>query len=160
MTSSDRRWPPLIIADHVPRFIRWRDFLLTLLMWIAFAIMLETEFELFFGDHLERLGFGDFDTEANWPIFFERLTPFLVTIALLISLLGVASMRTLQQRRRSLLLPIPVPLGLTEECRRAGLDEQELTSARASMIVIVHIDADGKHRIEADVINRVIWPKA
>jgi hypothetical protein len=69
-------------------------------------------------------------------------------------------MRTLQQRRRSLLLPIPVPFGLTEECRRAGLDEQELTSARASMIVVVHIDADGKHRIEADVINRVIWPKA
>jgi hypothetical protein len=149
MTGADRAWPPLIVADHVPRFIRWRDFLLTLLMWIAFAFMLETEFELFFGDHLERLGFGDFDTEANWLIYFERLTPFLVTIALLISLLAVASILTLRRRRRSLLLPMPVPLELAEECRRAGLDAQELTSARTSIIVIIHIDADGKHRIEA-----------
>ena len=91
MTSSDRHWPPLIIADHAPRFVRWRDFLLTLLMWIAFAIILETEFELFFGDYLERLGFGDFDTKANWSIFFERLTPFLATTTLLVSLLIVAS---------------------------------------------------------------------
>jgi hypothetical protein len=149
MTDPDRRWPPLIVADRVPRFIRWRDFVLTLLMWIAFAILLEKEFELFFGHHLERLGFGDFDTEANWPMFFERLTPFLMTIALLVSLLGVASVRTLQRRRRALFLPLPAPLGLAEECRRAGLDERTLISARASRIVIVHIGADGEHRIEA-----------
>jgi hypothetical protein len=149
MTSSDRRWPPLIIADHAPRFIRWRDFVLTLLMWIAFAIILETEFELFFGSHLERLGLGDFDTEANWSIFFERLTPFLATTMLLISLLVVASILTSQRRRRALSLPIPTPLGLAEQCRRAGIDEYTLTSARDSKIVIVHIDADGKHRIDA-----------
>jgi hypothetical protein len=149
MTGADPPWPPLIIADRVPRFIRWRDFLLTLLMWIAFAILLEKEFQLFFGDHLERLGLGDFNTEPNWPMFFQRLTPFLVTIALLVSLLGVASARTLRRRRRALLLPLPTPLGLAEECRRAGLDEQELTSARTSMSVIVHIDTDGKHRITA-----------
>lgn len=149
MSGAHRRWPPLIIADHVPRFVRWRDFLLTLLMWIVFAIILETEFELFFGLHLERLGLGDFDTEANWPMFFERLTPFLVTIALLVSLLGVASVRTLQRRRHSLLLLIPAPLELVEQCCRAGIDERTLTSARDSKIVVVHIDADGKHRIEA-----------
>jgi hypothetical protein len=149
MSTAEQRWPPLIVANDVPRLIRWRDILLTLLMWIAFAVMLETEFEMFFGNHLERLGFGDFNTEPNWLIFFERLTPFLLTIALLISLLGVASIRTLQRRRRALLLPMPVPLELAEECRRAGLDAKQLTSARTSMIVIVHIDADGKHRIEA-----------
>jgi hypothetical protein len=148
MTGADRPWPPLIIADHVPRFIRWRDVLLTLLMWVVFAIMLETEFELFFGHHLERLGLGDFDSKGNWPIFFERLTPFLATTMLLVSLLIVASMLTLRRRRRSLLLPIPAPLGLVEECHRAGIDEHTLISARTSKIVIVHIGADGKHRID------------
>jgi hypothetical protein len=148
MTGADRSWPPLIVADHVPRFIRWRDFLLTLLMWIAFAIILETEFEMFFGDYLERLGIGDFDTEANWPIFFERLIPFLATTTLLISLLIVASIRTSRRRRRALLLPIPVPLGLAEQCRRAGVDEHTLISARDLKIVIVHIDPAGKHRID------------
>jgi hypothetical protein len=149
MTGADRPWPPLIIADRVPRFIRWRDFLLTLLMWVLFAILLEKEFELFFGLHLERLGLGDFDTEANWPIFFGRLTPFLATAGLLISLLVVASMLTLQRRQRALSLPVPIPLGQAEQCRRAGIDEPTLTSVRDLPIVIVHIDADGKHRFEA-----------
>jgi hypothetical protein len=148
MTISDQHWPPLIVADKAPRFILWRDFLLTLLMWVVFVILLEKEFELFFGHHLERLGLGDFDTEANWPIFFERLTPFLVTIALLISLLFVASMLTSQRRRRALLLPIPVPLSLAEQCCRAGIDAHTLISARDLKIVIVHIDPNGKHRID------------
>jgi hypothetical protein len=149
MTNSDQHWPPLIIADRVPRFIRWRDLLLTLLMWVLFAILLEKEFELLFGHHLERLGLGDFDTEANWSIFLEDLTPFLATAGLLVSLLVVASVLTSQRRRRALLLPVPIPLGLTEQCRRAGIDEHTLISARDSKIVIVHIDADGKHRFDA-----------
>jgi hypothetical protein len=148
MTGANRPWPPLVIADHVPRLVRWRDFLLTLLMWIAFAIMLETEFELFFGDHLERLGLGNFDTEANWPIFFERLTPFLVTIVLLISLLVVASVLTLRRRRRALSLPSPDPLELVCEARRAGLDAPALTAARALRVAVVHIETDGTYRIE------------
>ena len=149
MTGADRLWPPLIIAGRVPRFIRWRDFLLTLLMWIVFAIMLETEFELFFGHHLERLGLGDFDTEANWPMFFERLTPFLATTTLLISLLVVASVLTSQRRRRALLLTIPPSLGMAEQARRVGIDEHTLISARDVKIIVVHINPDGKHRIEA-----------
>jgi hypothetical protein len=68
---------------------------------------------------------------------------------LLVSLLVVASVLTSQRRRRALLLPVPIPLGLTEQCRRAGIDEHTLISARDSKIVIVHIDADGKHRFDA-----------
>ena len=46
------------------------------LMWAVFAIMLETEFELFFGRYLERMGLGDFDTEGKWAGFFEALRPY------------------------------------------------------------------------------------
>ena len=150
MTSADRPWPPLIVANRVPRLIRWRDFLLTLLAWIGCAFLLEKEFHLFFGAHLARLGFGDFNTEANWPTFFERLTPFFATALFLISLLVIASLRTRVLRRRGLSVPMPAPLEVAEQCRRAGTDENTLVSAREAKIVIVHIDADGKHRFDAE----------
>ena len=68
-------WPPLIIATDKPRWVTWRDFALTLMMWIGFALMLETEFELFFGRYLEQLGLGDFQTEAHWDVFFQHPCP-------------------------------------------------------------------------------------
>ena len=81
-------WPPLIVASDKPRWVTWRDFGLTLIMWVMFAIMLETEFELFFGRYLENLGLGDFQTEANWDVFFQRLRPY---VGLVIVLLVVAA---------------------------------------------------------------------
>src|SRR4029453_3636375 len=51
-------------------------------MGVIFAIILETEFELFFGRYLERLGWGNFDTNANWAQFFHRLEPYLWLIAM------------------------------------------------------------------------------
>jgi hypothetical protein len=148
MNGPARPWPPLIVAAHTPRWVKARDILLTLIMWILFAITLETEFELFFGHHLEQLGFGDFHTEPNWPVFFERLTPYLTITAVLGGLLVIASVRTLQRRRRSLLLPQPAPLPTVIQARHAGLDEVSLLSARNLRIAVVHIDIDGKHRID------------
>jgi hypothetical protein len=150
MTSSSRPWPPLIVAEHVPRLVKWRDVLLTLLMWGLFAVLLATEFELFFGDYLEHLGFsGPFNTNAKWPEFFERLLPFMLTAAGLAVWLVMFSLRTLRDRHRALALPQPAPLAAADEARRAGLDLAELIAARERRIVIVHIAADGRHRIEA-----------
>src|SRR5262249_14499534 len=86
-------------------------------------------------------GLGDFDTDANWPTFFVRLSPFLTMIGLLVTMLAVASMITLRRRKRSLLLPAPRPLGIAEECRRSGMAEGALLSARALKIAVVHINA-------------------
>jgi hypothetical protein len=149
MSRANLPWPPLISAAHAPRWIRWRDALLTSLMWLLFAAMLETEFELFFGEHLKRLGFGDFHTEPNWPAFFERLTPFLRTAAVLVLLLAVAGLMSLRLYRRSFLFPQPAPLEATTQARRAGMDEAALIDARELTIAVVHVDADGKHRVEA-----------
>ena len=149
MSTAEKPWPPLIIAKHPPSWVKSRDHLLTLLMWIMFAVMLETEFELFFGAYFERWSFGDFDTEPNWARFFEQLTPFLQVALVLIVLLLVATLRTLRRRKRGLLLPPPVPLGIAEEVRRAGMDEVALRAARARRIVVVHISAEGNYRIEA-----------
>ena len=128
--------------------MKWRDVLLTLMMWGFFAVLLDTEFELFLGDFLEQLGLGPFDTNTNWPVFFDRLMPFLLTAAILAGLLVIFSLRTLRRRSRALLLPQPAPLETADQARRAGLDEAALIVARDQRIVIVHIDADGRHRIE------------
>jgi poly-beta-1,6-N-acetyl-D-glucosamine biosynthesis protein PgaD len=148
MSSSNSPWPPLIVARHVPRLVKWRDTLLTLMMWGFFAVLLDIEFELFLGHHLQ-LGLGPFDTNAKWSVFFDRLIPFLLTAAILAGLLIIFSLRTLRRRSRALLLPQPAPLETADQAHRAGLDEAELIVARDQRIVIVHIDTNGRHRIEA-----------
>ena len=54
----------------------------------------------------------------------------------------------LGRRSRSLLLPQPAPLEAADQAHRAGLEEAELIAACDQRIVIVHIDTDGRHRIE------------
>ena len=141
-------WPPLIVATQEPRWIRWRDSLLTLAMWILFALMLNAEFELAFGHYFERWGLGDFDTDPNWPEYVERLRPFARVGIVLIATLAVASIATLLRRRRTLLLSPPPPLDIGDEARRVGMTEADLAAAREQRLVVVHIDNDGSHRIK------------
>jgi hypothetical protein len=145
----ERAWPPLIVAETAPQWVRRRDFFLTLLMWILFAIMLETEFELFFGSFLERMGLGDFDTEANWGIFFERLRPYLTVSLVLASTLAFASILTLLRRRRTLSQEPPAPLTIAEHAALVGMEESDLRAAREMRNCVVHIDnATGRHWVE------------
>jgi hypothetical protein len=148
VTGAKRAWPPLIVAEHAPRAIRWRDSALTLCMWALFAIMLETEFEMFFGDIMEAWGLGEFDTDARWVQFFIRLAPFIWTTVALVALLVLASTFTVRRVRRWAMLPEPAPLELALEARSAGTTEAALEAARALKIAVVHIDADGRLRIE------------
>jgi hypothetical protein len=141
-------WPPLIVVSDKPRWLVWRDFALTLAMWAIFAIMLETEFELFFGHYLERLGLGDFDTNAHWARFFRLLEPYAWLIVLLLALLGAATMATLHRVRRSLLLTPPPPLQPAEEAPHARMDVAALVAAREQRDVVVHVESDGTHRVE------------
>jgi hypothetical protein len=148
VNDAAKPWPPLIVADNAPRWVKWRDFLLTLMMWTLFAIMLETEFELFAGPYLEHWGLGNFDTEANWEDFFERLMPFVQIAMMLIGVLALASLITLLRRRRGLLLPPPPPLSIADEAQRAGMDEPTLAAAREFRIAVVHIDVVGTHHVK------------
>jgi hypothetical protein len=141
-------WPPLIVANTKPTLVKVRDIALTLLMWLLFAIMLETEFELFFGHYLQRLGLGEFDTKGRWPEFFQALRPFVQVALLLVSLLLVAGLLTLRRVARGRTMPQPAPLAAGDEARHVGMVEAELLAARELRAVVVHIDADGKYRVE------------
>ena len=149
MTGADRPWPPLIVGAHVPPLVKWRDVLLTSIAWICFVMLIDTEVILFFGNFLQLLGFGQYDAVADWPMYIKRLAPFLLTSAGLIAVLFMFGLRNMRRRLRALLLPQPAPLATAAEARRAGLDEAALIAWRDRRIVIVHIEGDGRHRIEA-----------
>jgi hypothetical protein len=141
-------WPPLIVASNKPPWLWWRDLALTIFMWLIFAIMLETEFELFFGRYLERLGWGDFDTNPNWERFFERLRPFVVLIFVEMVGLGFAAVATIHRFRVAFQRPPRPPLQPAEEAVRAGMSEDALTGARGLNNAVVYVMADGSHRVE------------
>ncbi len=129
MTGWRGPWPPLIVAKNVPRSVKWRDALLTLSAWVAFALLLIKELV--------------WALTGNGEPAFERLTPFLLIAAVLAGLLMIFSLRTLQRRRRSLLLPQSAPLEAADEARRTGLDEAALIAARDERVVTVHTDDGG-----------------
>jgi hypothetical protein len=141
-------WPPLIVAGTKPTSVKVRDVALTLFMWVLFAIILETEFELFFGRYLERMGLGDFNTEGRWLDFFDALRPFVQVALVLVSLLLVAGLFTLRRVARGRVLPQPAPIAASDEARRVGMDEADLIAARELRVVVVHIEADGRYRVE------------
>ena len=141
-------WPPLITLAEKPRWFWWRDFALTVAMWLLFAIMLETEFELFFGRHLERMGWGDLDTNANWPRFFERLQSYLYIIIILTAFLAIAAVATVERYFRYRRRPPPIPLPAADQAHGTGMSEADLLAARQLPNVVVHIGSDGTHRLE------------
>jgi hypothetical protein len=142
-------WPPLIVVADKPRWVVWRDFALTLAMWVIFAVMLETEFELFFGRYLERLGLGDFDTNAHWGRFFQRLEPYLWLIAMLLALLGASTVATLHRIRRFRKTAPPPPLEPAEQAAHGRMAVADLLAARQLRNAVVHVEPDGRHRVEA-----------
>jgi poly-beta-1,6-N-acetyl-D-glucosamine biosynthesis protein PgaD len=146
MTDANKSWPPLIVAERVPRSVKWRDTLLTLIMWGMFAVLLEAEFAPVLRT-LKKLGFTDFDVDIDWLLYLERLTPFLLMAAVLAGLLVLFSLQTIWRGSRSLLLPQPTPLDAAEQARRAGLDEAALLAAREKPVVVVHVNGSG-FRIE------------
>jgi poly-beta-1,6-N-acetyl-D-glucosamine biosynthesis protein PgaD len=149
MNGASRSWPPLIIARHVPRLVKWRDVLLTLIAWCLFAALLSAELGHILGVSLERLGFGPFDRDSDRPTYLEQVMPFFLAAAALAVMLVTASVLTLRRRRHSLLIPQPEPLETADQARGAGLDEATLVAARDEKVVTVHIDSDGSYRIEA-----------
>ena len=141
-------WPPLIVASEMPRLVVWRDVALTLAMWLVFALMLETEFELFFGRYLERLGLGDFDTNANWAEFFQRLRPYIWLVVMLVTLLAASTVATVYRVRRFIKAAPPPPLTAAEEAAHGRMEVASLLAARELRDAVVHVDANGAHRVE------------
>ena len=145
---AHENWPPLIIASEKPRWVIWRDFVLTLAMWLVLAIMLATEFELFFGRYLERLGLGTFNTDAQWGRFFRLLEPYIWLTVAMFALLAATTMATLHRMQRFLKTVPPPALAPAEEAAHGRIGLADLLAARDLRNVVVHVEADGSRRVE------------
>ena len=130
MTTNDIPWPPLIVADSQPAWIRIRDFVLTTLMWLLLAALMSNEVELFvgiylerlgFGAVLERLGFGEAGEKFGWLQLVGRLGPYLVVVLALVLSLSTFALHTVRKRRNALGMASPRPLSLARQARHAGL---------------------------------------
>ena len=119
--------------------MKWRDAVLTLIMWGLFAWLLERQF---------RLVNRTVDGRSDLVDFLTLLAPYAGTAVVLIGILAVAAMLTERRRRRALMLRPPAPLALSDEARGAGMDEAALAAARGMRIAVVHIETEGRLRIE------------
>jgi hypothetical protein len=130
MTEDNRPWPPIIAAAHRSVWIRARDILLTTVMWLLLAVMLNKEFELFLGVYLERLGSGawlyrlglaDFDPKLDWFVFVQHLVPYLVVAFVAVASLVTFAAHTLLRRRSALREEEPGSLSFDRQARHAAL---------------------------------------
>ena len=132
-------WPPVIQAA-LPAWMKWRDAVLTLIMWGLFGWLLQRQFRL-----VGRSVAGGTDLEE----FAALLAPYAGLAALLTAIVAVATMAAERRRRRSLVLRPPAPLALADEARGVGMDEEALAAARCLAIAVVHVEGGGRLRIEA-----------
>lgn len=138
-SPQSKPWPPLIRAE-LPAWMKWRDALLTLMMWVLFAWLLQRQIRL-----VSRTVEGRSDTVD----FLTLLAPYAGVAVVLIGGLAVAATLTERRRQRALMLRPPAPLALAVQARRAGIDDASLTAGRDMRIAIVHVDGEGRHRIVA-----------
>ena len=139
MSYPRKTYFPVIHTASLPTWMKWRDALLTLMMWILFGILLWRQFTLVK---------GSFHDATNLAEFFALLAPYGAFAVMLIVFLLIAAVFTTRRRQRGFMLSPPKPLLLADEARRAGLDESSLAAARSLRISVVHIDDAGRLRVE------------
>lgn len=143
-------WPPLITSAHQPRWMPWRDWGVTLLMWMVFAALLYTEGELAIAQVKARVYGTEPDIDANLAEFWHQLAPFFVVVVALVSWLSLFCVVTLIRRRRTLRQPPPPPppLSLEAEAAQAGMEPRDLVAARTLDLAVAHLDEANRYRIE------------
>jgi hypothetical protein len=138
MTQS-QPWPPLI-QSPLPAWMKWRDAMLTLFMWILLGYILERQVSLVESTLQGRAIFAE---------FLRLLAPYVrLAVILILLLLGAAAL-TQRRRRRGFQLPEPQPLALADEARRAGLDEAAVTAARGLRVAVVQVNDAAGFRIQS-----------
>ncbi|MEN9543997.1 MAG: hypothetical protein RLZZ598_830 [Pseudomonadota bacterium] len=135
--SGMPNWPPLVGADHLPAWVRWRDVLLTLLAWLALLALLHHALDRLV-DYFTEPYFEFTRFEApDWQRFALKLRPFLISAGLLIGWMLLWALR----RHRYLLTrgaqPAPTPLALTDHAAYWGLDAAEVATWRGLRLGVV-----------------------
>jgi len=138
------QWPPIITDVRLPRYIIWRDRLLTIAAWLLLVALASDLLHLVVARALELSGRSQTGPGAQWPILLDRLRPFLEVIALMavwLTLWGLISLRRIRIYRQ---MHLSASLTLAEEAAHAGCTEADLMAWRGLRIAVVDLDEAGR----------------
>ena len=138
---SETAWPPLITDAEQPRWMRWRDRILTIVMWLLFLGMLIRQSVAFWR---RVTAFLAAEAGTTWEF---RLLPFLGVAAVMIVWLGLWAVLMYFRVHRAGHPPQPAPLGIEDEAECRGMTAADLAAARGLKIAAVAIDAAGRYRV-------------
>lgn len=141
-------WPPLIVAGSRPRWMWWRDLLLTVGAWGVFVALVTNEYNFLRSAYRESYGASTHTFESHFPDFLQELQPDAIVVAVLLLFLVGSGAITLRRRRRGFLIPLPAALPRGDEAGRVGMTDEALVAARECRGAVVHVDPDGALRVE------------
>ena len=141
------RWPPIITDVTLPRYIVWRDRLMTLAAWVLLLVLVSDLFRLVAAGPLEMLGHPQSGHGEKWTVWWERLRPFVQVILLMAAWLFLWGLISLRRVRIYRQMRVPAPLTLAEEAAHAGCTEADLLAWRDLRIAVAHLDEAGRPRV-------------
>jgi hypothetical protein len=153
-------WPPLITRAQRPRWVLWRDALITFFMWGVLALILWSELAVVAEAIQVLRGKSDAQIDLELQLFWRRMQPLIGVIAVLVLLLFLSLLVSRRRRREALLAPQPAPLPRAAVARVARMSADELLAAKAPQVVTVFEEADGRYRVEAGRLSGQAPPSA
>jgi poly-beta-1,6-N-acetyl-D-glucosamine biosynthesis protein PgaD len=140
---SAAAWPPLILPERVPRWVRVRDLVLTIAAWTLLIYWVRGAL-LLIGDWFS-YPFFEFSTARtpDWARMWATLAPFVALSALLAAWLVFWALQRRATLRRHHAMPQPAPLSVESHANHFGLREADAIAIRKLRIVTVSFDANG-----------------
>jgi poly-beta-1,6-N-acetyl-D-glucosamine biosynthesis protein PgaD len=144
-------WPPLVGSDRVPRAVRLRDLLLTILAWCAFFWMLRNAIALTIDWFREPFGQFTHLQAPDWPRLWERLSNYVQVAGLLMVWIAFWAVYRSKALKPSGLTEAP-PQALPDSvlCERYGVAPEQLQAWQAQQVVTVNVALDGRISLATD----------
>jgi hypothetical protein len=140
-------WPPLITAAAQPRWMVWRDRLLTLGAWLLLALLCRNALITISGEVMQSLGLAENVPAPDFHEHMRRMQPYWVAVGLLLLWVGTWAMVWVLRRRLTRPAPMPEPLDPPSEAARHGADPAALLAWRDMRIAIVHVNEGRMHAV-------------
>jgi poly-beta-1,6-N-acetyl-D-glucosamine biosynthesis protein PgaD len=136
-------WPPIISDADLPRFVVWRDRLLTVAMWLLLAWLCRHMLHWTLDQLLALFGRPRHLPPLDWRDRWARLQPYFIVVGLLAIWLIIWGLASLRRIRRYSRMPQPAALTLEEQARQGGCSAAELSEWRKPRVCTAHLDEHG-----------------
>ena len=140
-------WPPLLADAKLPRYVFWRDVLLTVGAWLLLYWLTRRGLMAIWLGLSDVSGHPRPGSEADWTVWWARLRFYMVAVSLLAIWLAIWGRVSRRRIRRYHSMPTLVPLSLAEEAVRAACSEADLSVWRDLKSAVVHFDTSDRMKI-------------